>query len=155
MTSASRRCSAAAPYERRAWLARRDVDVREYLVRTGGAAPEFPTVAAALTQWQADGRPNATITILDSRTYTLPAGITLSSLRPPDHRGGERRAAACCERAWPRASRSTPTPCRRPIPPLRGALTLCGLLVEGFVHVVGDVGPRCACSTRRSSPAAA
>ena len=54
--------------------------IQEYLVRTGGVAPEFPTVTAALTQWQADGRPDAIVRILDSRTYDLPAGIKLSAL---------------------------------------------------------------------------
>jgi hypothetical protein len=126
-------------YERRTWLATRDVDVREYFVRTGGAPPEFQTVAAALTQWQADGRPNATITIRDSRTYTLPAGITLSSLRrlTIQAANGERPHLQTRVTAGFEVDADAVPP---PDPALRGGLTLCGLLVEGFLHVVGDVG---------------
>src|SRR5262249_14395151 len=83
-------------------------------------------------------RPDATIRILDSRTYSLPAGLTLSNL------GRLTIEAANRERPLLRtlasgfdvdADASPP-----PDPELRGGLTLCGLLVEGFLHVVGDVG---------------
>ena len=107
----------------------------------GRALPrqQFPTVAAALTQWQADGRPNATITILDSRTYVLPAGITLSSLRrlSIEAANGERPHLQTRVAAGFEIDADAVPP---PDPALRGGLTLCGLLVEGFLHVVGDVG---------------
>jgi hypothetical protein len=138
MTSGFPAALGGGAYERRAWLARRTTGVIEYEVRTDGAAPEFPTVIAALAQWQADGRPDATIRILDSRTYALPAGVTLSNL------GRLTIEAANRERPLLRAPASgfdvdadaTPPP----DPELRGGLTLCGLLVEGFLHIVGDVG---------------
>ena len=125
-------------YERRAWLARRDPGLTEYDVRLGAAAPQFPDVVSALAQWQADGRPNATIRILDSRTYALPAGITLSSLRrlTIEAANGERPLLRTRTAGFDVDADAVPPP----DPELRGGLTLCGLLVEGFIHVVGDVG---------------
>ena len=125
-------------YERRAWLAARDVTIREYLVRTGGAAPEFPTVIAALAQWQTDGRPDAIVRILDSRTYELPAGITLSALGRLTIEAANRERPLLRTRAGGFEIDTDASP--PPDPDLRGRLTLCGLLVEGFLHVVGDAG---------------
>jgi hypothetical protein len=125
-------------YERRAWLARRDVAITAYVVRTGAAAPEFPTVAAALSQWQTDGRPNATVRILDSRTYALPAGITLSSLRRLTIEAANDERPLLRTRAGGFDVDADAVP--PPDPEQRGGLTLCGPLVEGFLHVIGDVG---------------
>jgi len=125
-------------YERRAWLAKRDPAVTEYEVRTGASAPQFPTVAAAISKWQTDGRPDATIRILDSRTYTLPAGITLSSLgRLTIEAANEERPLLVTRAGGFDVDADAVPP---PDPEQRGGLTLCGLLVEGFLHVVGDVG---------------
>jgi hypothetical protein len=125
-------------YERRAWLAKRDPAVQEYIVRTGAAAPQFATVTAALSRWQTDGRPTATIRILDSLTYTLPAGITLSSLRrlTIEAANGERPLLRTRTAGFEIDADAVPPP----DPELRGGLTLGGLLIEGFLHVVGDVG---------------
>src|SRR5260370_37343731 len=66
-------------YDRRKWLVRRDVNPspKVYQVEEGGVAPLFPNVNAAVTQWQTDLRPDAIISILDSRNYQLPNSITL------------------------------------------------------------------------------
>ena len=69
------------PYERQKWLLRPDLASVELFVEEGtpgGTPNRFATVADALTEWAgaAVARRDTVITILDSRTYALPATIT-------------------------------------------------------------------------------
>jgi hypothetical protein len=120
------------PYERRGTLARAN---HLYLVREG-IAP-FPDVASALAQWVADGRPDAVVRILDSRTYTLPPTV---KLRDDTHLTIEaddgRRPLLVTDPAGLKVDADGTTA----DPELRGRLALSGVVVEGFVRVTGDLG---------------
>jgi hypothetical protein len=122
------------PYERRGTLARSGPGTRFYLVRDG-VAP-FSDVAAALAQWVADGRPDAVIRILDSRTYTLPATV---KLRDDAHLTIEadngRRPLLLTAAGGLRVDADG----TNPDPEVRGRLALSGVVVEGFVRVTGDL----------------
>jgi hypothetical protein len=127
------------PYDRNKWLIAADLPTNRYLVQDGGVAPVFPTVDAALLQWSADQRPNAVITILDSRNYLLPSTITLRN------EGWLAIEAANQERpllqTQPVGLQIDVSPPVVPGDPDRNAaFTLSGVLVEGFVHVTGDLG---------------
>lgn len=128
------------PYERTKWLVRPSPAVRRLEVLEGTADPnQFPSLTAALTQWDGLGRPNAVITILDSRTYTLPGTITLRNegflVIEADN---EQRpllqtpAAGLDVQVLPPADAGDPD--------RRAALTLSGVVVEGHVEVTGDLG---------------
>jgi hypothetical protein len=127
------------PYDRRKWLVKPELVTKRYEVKEAAVAPVFPTVAAALLQWTADLRPNAVITILDSRTYQLPSPITLRN------EGGLIIEAANRERPL---LQTPPGGLEVDVsPPVvagnadrNAALTLSGVAIEGFVHVAGDLG---------------
>ncbi len=127
------------PYDRRKWLVKADLTATRYLVREGGIAPLFPTVAAALLQWTADQRPDAVITILDSRNYQLPSSINLRN------EGWLVIEAANRERPLLQTAAGgleidVSAPVVAGNPDRNGALTFSGVLVEGFMHVAGDLG---------------
>jgi len=132
-------------YERRAWLVRPELaTLRARVQHDGTAPPDAPppthtSVAAALADWAAAGRPNALITILDSRTYTLPGAIQVPNdgWLAIEAANGERpllqTAAGGLEiQVLPPA---VPTD-----PDRRGALTLSGVVLEGSLRVAGDLG---------------
>ncbi len=124
------------PYERRGWLIADAPGLQRYAVLDGTtAAPAtFPTVAGALAQWSADGRPDAVIRILDSRTYALPASITLADTTrlAIEAESGERPLLTTGVAGLELQADGTD-------PELRGGLTLSGVALEGFVHVTGDL----------------
>jgi hypothetical protein len=131
------------PYERRNWLIADDpvAPLTRFQVEDGVSAPPVvhPSVAAALAHWASAGvdRPNAVITILDSRTYPLPGSITL-----PDN-GRLVIEAANGQRpllTTPAAGFAVGADGTAPDPDVRGRLTLSGVAVEGFLHVTGDLG---------------
>ncbi|MDQ6744413.1 MAG: hypothetical protein M3Z27_00090 [Actinomycetota bacterium] len=127
------------PYERRAWLVKNPPTLERYQVLEGVTAPPstLPSVAAALGQWVADGRPGAVIQILDSRTYRLPATITLAdqSRLTIEADSGERPLLVTDPSGLGVGADGVD-----PDPEQRGWLTLSGVAVEGFVHVSGDLG---------------
>jgi hypothetical protein len=113
-------------YERAKWLLRRDAGTRVYQVGPGF----YATLQLALQAWASDGRPNAVITILDSRTYGEPLAIDLAD---------DRWLAIEADNG------------QRPLVIPQGGmivvsgvhpgseLTLNGLLVEGGIEVSGDL----------------
>jgi hypothetical protein len=129
------------PYDRRKWLVRRDLTPppKIYEVEEGAAAPRFPSVTAAVLQWQSDQRPDAIISILDSRNYATPNTITLRN------EGWLAIEAADGQRPLlqtPATGLNVDV-----LPPAapgdldrNGVLTLSGVVVEGFLDVVGDLG---------------
>ncbi len=131
------------PYERRNWLIADDpiAPLVRYEVREGVTAPPdgFPSVADALAHWASptQGRPNAVITILDSRTYALPASITLSDLTrlAIEAHDGERPLLTTEAGGFVVDADGTALD-----PEQRGQLTFSGIVVEGFVRLRGDVG---------------
>jgi hypothetical protein len=127
------------PYERGKWLVRPELaELRLWVNEDGSfppgvpAAAAFTSLSAALARWASPtvGRPNTVITILDNRTYTLPSSIELRN----DH--------------WLVMEAENG---RRPHLKMSGGvlrivgnhpgseLTLSGLLIEGAVHVTGDL----------------
>src|SRR5215216_619566 len=118
------------PYQRAKWLVDEELPALRLTVLEGGPATTFPTLNDAITEWINQGRPNAVITIDDSRTYALTSPLELADdsflviqandgLRPhimPDARElevtGEHPGSQ---------------------------LTLSGLLVEGGIHVTGEM----------------
>ena len=127
------------PYERRNWLIADDplAPFERYEVLEGAPAPRFGSVAAAIAHWSSANRPSAVIKILDSRTYDLPASITLSDFS---------RLAFEADNGQRPLLRTAPAGLKidadgtAPDPDVRGWLTLSGVVVEGFLHVIGDVG---------------
>jgi hypothetical protein len=129
------------PYDRRKWLVRRDLDPapKVYQVEEGGSAPLFPSVSAAILQWQFDQRPGAIISILDSRNYTTPTSIVLRN------EGWLAIEAADGERpllqTLPAGLTVDVSPPVAPGSPDRnGSLTFSGVVIEGFITVTGDLG---------------
>ena len=118
------------PYQRAKWLVDEELLALRLTVLEGGPATTFPTLNDAITEWINQGRPNAVITIDDSRTYALTSPLELADdsflviqandgLRPhimPDGRQlditGDHPGSQ---------------------------LTLSGLLVEGGIHVTGEM----------------
>ena len=128
-------------YDRRKWLVRRDLTppLSLYQVKEGGVAPVFGSVTAALLQWQADARPDAIISILDSRNYGLPAGITLRNegsltIEAANHQRPLLETPAAGLKVDALAPVAPGDPDRN------GVLTLSGVVVEGFLDVTGDLG---------------
>jgi hypothetical protein len=131
------------PYERRAWQAGGDgagglrLRVREGPTPDGTEAAEHSSLVAALSDWEARDRPDCVITILDSRTYELPASIELdpgrwlaieaANLRRPLLRAESGATGIGVTGGDPATSRA--------------ALTLSGALVEGGIRMDSD-GPR-------------
>jgi hypothetical protein len=129
-------------YDRSRWVVRPDRAGVRLRVRSGVAADPtnrlFPSVEDALTHWETvDHRPPATIEILDSRTYALPAVVTLRT------RGRLTIEAADGERplllARPRLEVDVDPPANADDPRREAELTLSGVVVEGFIVVVGDL----------------
>ena len=128
------------PYERRNWLIADDplAPLERYEVLEGAPPPRFASVAAALSHWSSSppDRPNAVITILDSRSYDLPASVKLSDLTrlAIEADNGQRPLLRTAPGGLEIAADGT-----APDPDVRGSLTLSGVVVEGFLHVTGDV----------------
>jgi hypothetical protein len=141
------------PYERPKWLIQPGLATRRLWVQEAGpfppgtpAADSFRSVALALQDWAAPAaggapRPNAIITVLDSRTYQLPATVAL--------RNEGWLAIEAADQVRPLLR--TPTPATafevQVLPPAvaaskdrNAALTLSGVVVEGWIHVTGDAG---------------
>ena len=116
---------------RSAWRVSPDLAALKLTVEVAGAIPgSFTTLGAALTAWSLAGKPNTIITFADDQTYAEPISIEL---------------ADDCWLAIEAAER------RRPHLMLDGplsvtgdhatsTLTLSGLLIEGAVHVEGQLG---------------
>jgi hypothetical protein len=132
------------PYERHRWLVRPDVDVLRLFVREGtvpGTVPNtYPDLASALTDWASIfARRNTVIAIQDSRTYAFPTPLVLRNegLLVIEASSGQRPVLQT-----PAGGLEVQV-----LPPVvvgdpdrRAALTLSGAVVEGHVHVSGDLG---------------
>lgn len=130
------------PYDRMRWMIRPERAGTVLRVRADAVADPanriFPTVEAALTHWQnVEARRPATVEILDSRTYALPPRVTLPT------RGRLTIEAANGERPLLLGGRRFVVdvdPPANPDDPRREAeLTLSGIVLEGFVNVIGDL----------------
>ena len=117
------------PYRRRAWLVRRNftADVHVILVGPTGHA----TIAAALGEWQAGGRRDAIIRILDNRTYAEPIAINATGA------AGNTLAFEAADGRRPHLRLTGPLTISGNRPDF--AVTLGGLLIEGRVVIDGSL----------------
>lgn len=128
------------PYERHDWLMKPQLAAVHLFVNEAAPTPDtFASVEDALADWVNRGRPNTLITIQDSRSYDLPATITLPNqgFLVIEAASGERpllqtSAAGLVIDTIPPAGPNDPT--------REAALTLSGVLCEGHLRVVGDLG---------------
>jgi hypothetical protein len=131
------------PYERRKWLVRScpGQPLKRYRVGQGPPPPGAPApthadLPAALADWVSEGRPDAVVSILDSRTYELPPKIALRAdgQLAIEAVSGQRpllMATAGLElTADPPSAGSFAA----------GTLTLGGVVLEGHLRLTGDVG---------------
>jgi hypothetical protein len=118
------------PYQRAKWLVDEDVPALRLTVLDRALAPRFATLNDAITEWINQGRPNAVITIDDNRSYPLDSPLELADdsflviqandgLRPHILPKGRELEVTGDHPG--------------------SQLTLSGLLVEGAVHVTGEM----------------
>lgn len=130
------------PYERQKWLLAEDPGLLRLSVREDAIpGPRmFTSVTGALNAWAGTfARADAVISILDSRTYALPALVELRN------EGFLVIEAANNERPLLRTQAAgleigVLPPAQAGDPERRGALTLSGVVVEGHLQVTGDLG---------------
>ncbi len=142
------------PYDRRDWLIDptvRSLERRLWVSERGafppGAVPgdSFTSVADALTDWAAPvagpPRPNAVVTILDNRTYALPAAVALRNegWLAIEAANGVRPLLQTTDAATP-FEVQVDAPVIPGDPDREAALTLSGVVIAGSVHVTGDLG---------------
>jgi hypothetical protein len=131
-------------YDRHKWLenpAAFTPPAKVYVVQQKSPAPgQFVSVDAALTQWQLDNPPNAVISILDNRTYSLPGTITL----PSDATlaiEADTGSRPLLQAQTPGGALEIDVSGINPADQERNtSFTLSGVVVEGFVDVIGDLG---------------
>ncbi|HEV3198227.1 MAG TPA: hypothetical protein VGZ73_09975 [Bryobacteraceae bacterium] len=118
------------PYQRNKWLVDAALPAMRMNVLENGVAPDFPTVNAAVAAWVTAGRPNAVITILDNRNYTLNSPLTLADNRFLVIQSDDRkRPHISAQGGELQVTGNHPG----------SQLTLSGLLFEGAIHVAGDL----------------
>lgn len=119
------------PYRRRAWQVRGSLANLVIQVDQSEVTPASVTsVGAALTQWEAAGKPNGIISILDNRTYEEAFSIDLAD--------GRWLVIEAADEARPHLRLTAPLGITGDHP--ESSVTLSGLLIEGWVHVTGSVG---------------
>lgn len=118
------------PYRRRAWLVRPRSGMERLTVSQSGAAGTFATITAALAEWTSRGKPDTIITIADSRTYT-----EALSIEPAD---GRWLALEAGDEVRPHLCLTAPLAFTGSHPD--ATVTLSGLLIEGTLHVEGELG---------------
>lgn len=125
-------------YPRHPWLVRPELYELELSVQESGVTPgSFTSVADALAEWVVQGRPDCVIHLLDSRTYVLPAVIALAATSSLviEAADGQRPLL----QTVPAGLEIDSLPPANPDDPRRGELTLGGVVVEGHLHVTGDL----------------
>jgi hypothetical protein len=117
-------------YARTAWMLRPVPGAVRLRVDASGAPGTFGTIAAALAQWVALGRPDCIVTVADSRTYAQPLAIAPVN--------GRLIAIEAADGARPHL--------RLPAPLAINGIAddatvhLSGLLIEGRVAIEGSLG---------------
>ena len=131
-------------YDRHKWLENPVAftpPAKIYVVQQKSPAPgQFASVSAALTQWQLDNPPNAIVSILDNRTYSLPGTIML-----PSNATLAIEANTGCrpllQAQTPGGALEIDVSGINPADDERNTtFTLSGVVLEGFIDVIGDLG---------------
>jgi hypothetical protein len=118
------------PYERAKWLLQPELASLRLQVRQSGGPGVFTTLSDALQEWIDQNRPNTIITILDNRSYAEALSIELANERwlAIEAANGVRPHIQVLNEEI-EINGNHP-----------GAeLTLNGLLIEGAIHVTGDL----------------
>jgi hypothetical protein len=132
------------PYDRHKWLENLQSFSPAptfYLVEQKSTiAGQFASVKDALAQWTSDQPRNAVISILDSRTYSLPDTIAI-----PDNATLALEAASGCrpllQAQIPGGALNIDVTGINAVSDERNStFTLNGVILEGFLHVIGDLG---------------
>ncbi|HEY5958846.1 MAG TPA: hypothetical protein VIV60_19930 [Polyangiaceae bacterium] len=128
-------------YERQPFMLRPELASVHLFVQDGATptADTFPTVLDAITDWEGRGRPNALVTLLDNRTYSLPAQITLpnAGFLVIEASNGVRPLL----QTEPGGLLIDTLPPANPLDPTReSSLTLGGVVIEGHLRIIGDLG---------------
>lgn len=118
------------PYQRSKWLVAAGVAALELKVLEGGPAGTFPTLNDAITEWINQGRPNTVVTIDDSRSYQLTSPLELANDSFLVIQADDRQRPHIV----PDGNELEVTGDHP-----RSQLTLSGLLMEGGVHVTGEM----------------
>ena len=134
------------PYNRRLWLVRRAPGMVALHVEEGiaddPAAGRFGSLAAALAHWSSSpvARPNTVVSIADSRSYVLPPAIELHNERRLviEAVDGERPVLLTDDSADDSFEVEVDVPSSAP--DRASELTLSGVVLEGWLHVTGDLG---------------
>jgi hypothetical protein len=118
------------PYPRGKWLLRSDLPAVSLTVLENGPAPNFPTLNDAINDWIARGRPNTVITILDNRSYALNSPLELADGRFLVIQASDGRRPHLLPVGGELAMTGDHP---------GSELTLSGLLVEGVIHITGNI----------------
>lgn len=118
-------------YPRARWMVSAETPALRLDVIDGGVAPAFPSLDDAISAWVLAGRPSCVITIRDSRSYAFTSPLTLAADRFLVIQSDDNCRAHLLPSGG-ELSIEGDTP---------GAeLSLSGLLIEGGVHVRGNIG---------------
>ncbi len=127
------------PYKRTKWLVRPDFATLHLYVQTNKTSQNvFPTLTNAIDHWQLQGKPDTIITILDSQNYQLPPdSIELSNehwlvIEAADQ---ERPLLQANDLGFEVKVQAPATGNTH----RQAELTFSGIVLEGFVHVTGDL----------------
>ena len=134
------------PYDRRRWLVRRAQGLAILHVEEGiaddAANGRFGSLAAALAHWSSApvGRPDAVVEIADSRAHVLPPALELHNERRLviEAVDGERPLLVTDDSTDDSFEIQVDVPAGAP--ERRAELTLSGVVLEGWLHVTGDLG---------------
>lgn len=132
------------PYERQKWLVRPELATHQLFVREStlpGAVPNtFGSLTSALAEWESVlNRRNTIITILDSRTYSLPAQVELTNENWLAIEAANRERPVLETPAAGLEIQVLP-PANPGDPDRRAALTFGGVVIAGNLQVAGDMG---------------
>ena len=118
------------PYRRRAWMIRPPAGTQILNVDGSGDPGTHPTIAAALTQWSALGKPDCVIRVRDNRTYADALSIEPQS--------GRFIAIEAVDGSRPHLR--LPQPLTITGNHDTASVTLSGLLIEGRINITGSLG---------------
>lgn len=136
----------AGPYDRRTWLVRATEGTLALEVESGAPddpdAGRFGSVQAALAHWAtpAVGRPDAIVTIVDSRSYVLPPSLTLHNERRLVIQAANGRRPVLTTDDAADDSLEVKVDVPSGAADRNGELTLSGVVLQGWLRVTGDLG---------------
>ena len=120
----------SGPYPRAKWLVDEEVPAVRLTVIEDGGASDFLTLNGAIHEWVVRGQPNTVITIMDNRTYALNLPLSLAEDRFLVIQAADGRRP----HIQPAGNELVVTGDHP-----GSELTFSGLLVEGAIHITGEM----------------